>query len=133
MVRVSSLLVGVRSRPGALGLMRIDLHVRHATLDDTPVIAALLAELGYPTSAEHAARRLARLSDSEDVVLLAESADGPVGFASVHLIPLVHLDARLARITAFVVSERSHTLALAPRSWEPVRAGPRNAAPSARR
>lgn len=83
------------------------LAIRPAAPDDAPAIAALLGELGYPAEPRAVIARMARLSAADDLVLVAQGADGPVAVATVHLVPLFHRDARLARITAFVVSARS--------------------------
>jgi GNAT superfamily N-acetyltransferase len=77
---------------------------RPATVADAPAIAALLAELGYPTDPASAAARIARLAeDSGSTVVVAARGGAVCGLATVHLIPLFHREGALARITSFVV------------------------------
>ncbi len=79
--------------------------VRVARSDDAEAIADLLGELGYPADARAVTERLARAAGERDVTLVAERGGETAAVASVHLIPLLHEDAFLARITAFVVGE----------------------------
>ena len=60
--------------------------IRAATVDDAVAVAALSHELGYPQSAAEAAARLRHLlAQDDDLVLVAEAADGSVaGWAHAH-------------------------------------------------
>lgn len=89
-------------------LMSRSVHwvVRAAVPKDAPAIAALLGELGYPVDSESVRARMGRLSNESDAVLVVDSGDEAAAVATVHLIPLFHRDSFLARITAFVVSNR---------------------------
>jgi GNAT superfamily N-acetyltransferase len=74
------------------------MQIRQATPADAPLIARLLAQLGYPTTSAAVRERLARLGE-EDRVLLCEE-----GFVAVHRVPLVAEGGCCARITALVVA-----------------------------
>lgn len=78
--------------------------VRAAVPEDASAVASLLDELGYPAEPPAVATRMARLSSSSDGVLVVDSGGAPVAVATIHLIPLFHRDASVARITAFVVA-----------------------------
>lgn len=82
------------------------IEIRRLQRRDLENVAVLLSELGYPTTPEEASQRFAAL-DAGDVLFVAVVADGVVGFASVHSIPLVHRSSEVLRITAFVVSGAS--------------------------
>jgi len=76
--------------------------IRDATAADAAEVAALLGELGYPTSAGEAAERLGR---SDGRVLVAESEGRVVGVAALAVAPQLHYAAPVARVTTLVVSE----------------------------
>jgi GNAT superfamily N-acetyltransferase len=81
--------------------------IRPATLHDAPSVARLLEVLGYPIGLDLTRRRLATIipakSAGNDDVLVAEADGTIVGMIGIHLIPLLHADGILARITALVV------------------------------
>jgi GNAT superfamily N-acetyltransferase len=78
--------------------------VREATWSDSPDIAGLLGELGYPSSAPFVRDRLGKLASfAHSPVFVVEHDDKIVGFLSFHIIPLFHLDGGLGRITTLVV------------------------------
>jgi GNAT superfamily N-acetyltransferase len=76
--------------------------IRDATAADAADVAALLGELGYPTTAGEAAERLRRPGAR---VVVAESAGRVVGLAALAVGSQLHHAAPVARITALVVSE----------------------------
>jgi GNAT superfamily N-acetyltransferase len=79
--------------------------VRDATPADAPELPALLAELGYPAADDAVARRIAHCDASAAARLLVADAGGRIlGLAALAFLPLLHHDADLCRITAFVVS-----------------------------
>lgn len=81
------------------------IEVRQFQPSDIAAAARLLGELGYPSSVIALAARLDAVLESEvDFVLVAVHEHRLVGFASVHLIPLVHRDGFVARLTSFVVT-----------------------------
>jgi GNAT superfamily N-acetyltransferase len=82
--------------------------VREARSSDSSQIACLLGELGYPSSEPAVRGRLGYLSsNAENPVFVAEYHGEIVGFLSFHIIPLLHLEGGLGRITALVVNARS--------------------------
>jgi GNAT superfamily N-acetyltransferase len=79
--------------------------IRDAWPVDAPVVAELLAELGYPTDAATVAGRLERLAIVGDRVLVAE-VDGEVaGLAHLQVTPAIEHDRPVARVGALVVAE----------------------------
>jgi ribosomal protein S18 acetylase RimI-like enzyme len=81
--------------------------IREAAPDDSPAIALLLGELGYPSPDAFVRERLAALaSNSSGKVFVAECAGEIAGFLSFHIIPLFHSAAGLGRITTMAVSAR---------------------------
>ena len=98
--------------------------VRVASVRDSPGIAELMAQLGYPACASDVKDRVTRLSalDSERVIV-AERNGWVVGVVGVHLTPLLHSSGNLGRITALVVASecRGHgigrRLVLEAESW----------------
>lgn len=73
--------------------------VRPARRQDAPVIASLLAELGYPASDGQVDSRLSALGP-DDLVLLTD--DG-LGMIALHRVPRLAEGGAFARITALVV------------------------------
>jgi len=81
------------------------LSIRQISLSDVPRAAALLAELGYPTSDAAFAERLAAIANNpDDAVLVAEENGTVVGLVSVHSFEMIHRPGRLGRVTALVVA-----------------------------
>ena len=80
-------------------------HIRIATQADAPAIAGLLDELGYPTTAAQAARRLARLGGKLDPVFVATDEGQIVGLVALHLSHMLHLDSTWSRVTTLVVAK----------------------------
>ena len=55
------------------------MQIRSAGAEDVESLTTLCAELGYPTSAEDVAQRLARMrASAQDAVFVAEDADGSI-------------------------------------------------------
>jgi N-acetylglutamate synthase-like GNAT family acetyltransferase len=81
--------------------------IRDARPEDAEALAALIGQLGYPTTAEAVARRLAQLQGSEvDRVVVAEADGEVVGLASLHTSLSVEYDEPAAKLSAIVVDER---------------------------
>ena len=80
--------------------------VRVAAPADAPQIARLSGQLGYPTTPEEAAQRLAQLEgDARHAVYVAESAPGRVvGWVHVEECHLIEADTR-AEINGLVIEE----------------------------
>ena len=87
----------------------VDKHVpviRAARPGDAEALAALLRELGYPTTATGLQQRLAELAgETRLAVFVAESAGTPIGLATAHIIRVVHSDNPVAVLSALVVAE----------------------------
>ncbi len=81
-------------------------HIRRARSSDTPAVADLLGDLGYPTDVDDAAAQLGRLLDRNDAgVLVHEDEDDgePVGLISYHVFDLIYRPRPHCRITALAV------------------------------
>jgi GNAT superfamily N-acetyltransferase len=82
------------------------LTVRDAAAADAPALAALLAQLGYPTPALRVAARLADLSaGGQTRVLVADAGAGATGFLALTRLDILPYPEPLARITALCVEE----------------------------
>jgi predicted N-acetyltransferase YhbS len=79
-------------------------HIRVATQADAAAIAELLGELGYPSTAAQAAKRLSRLGGKTDPVFVATDDGRVVGLVAVHLSHMLHLDSTWSRVTTLVVA-----------------------------
>jgi GNAT superfamily N-acetyltransferase len=81
------------------------MRIRSATGDDAEVMAGLLAELGYPTSASALPKRMRAVESEGGAVFLAVNSDGAVlGLMSVASHSTIHADTPVAYITALVTS-----------------------------
>ena len=87
----------------------VDKHVpviRAPRPGDAEALAALLRELGYPTTATRLQQRLAELAgETRLAVFVAEFAGTPIGLATAHIIRVVHSDNPVAVLSALVVAE----------------------------
>ena len=78
--------------------------VRQATLDDCADLAALLGQLGYPSTPEACGERLGKLETSPDARAFVLEHDGRiVGLATGHVFQSIHADAPVAWLTTLVV------------------------------
>ena len=77
--------------------------IRKFRVSDSVAVARLLGQLGYPSTSRAFQRRLKNLGAGRDLILVAVEDHLVVGFVSLHLIPLVHEDGSLVRVTALVV------------------------------
>jgi GNAT superfamily N-acetyltransferase len=79
--------------------------IRRARVTDDVALASLLCELGYQSSPDFARRKIRQLSDTRaDRIFVAVAEKEVRGFASCHVMPLVHQPGCLCRITALCVS-----------------------------
>ena len=79
------------------------MRIRSATGEDAEVMALLLSELGYPTSASALPERLRAVESEGGTVFLAVNSNGvALGLASVASHSTIHADAPVAYITALV-------------------------------
>ena len=82
----------------------MSLLIRDVRPADAPAIAMLLEELGYPASEEEFGSRFERYSGVAGTHLIAAEDGGEVvGVAAMQVMPLIHRDLPVARITAMVV------------------------------
>lgn len=74
---------------------------RHAA-----ALAGLLGELGHPATPEQVVTRLSELrhGDPDGFAVVAEAAEGAVGFAAAHLTPMLHRARPVGRVTTLVVA-----------------------------
>ena len=81
--------------------------IRDAIPSDSPAIARLVNQLGYPSSAEEIRSRLAVFSGRPDyAVWVAESSGTVVGLVGVFLHYAVEFDGACGRLLGLVVDER---------------------------
>ena len=91
----------------AYALRTLDLKIRDAESSDSEAVSRLVGQLGYPTSSDAVARRLARLASSEaDRCVVAERDGEVVGLASMHTSLSVEYDYPAAKLSAIVVDQR---------------------------
>ncbi|MBD0347999.1 MAG: GNAT family N-acetyltransferase [Thermoleophilia bacterium] len=87
------------------------MNIRNAGPGDAPGLAELLGELGYPADIQRVARRLERLlADPASRLLVAAENGALLGFAGLHVLPLVEHDELGCVLTAIVVAERARRL-----------------------
>jgi GNAT superfamily N-acetyltransferase len=80
--------------------------VRPATVADTPALARLATQLGYPSDPAAMPGRLGRLAaDSNAAAFVAESDGTVVGMATVHLRYTINHESPIAQLTLLVVDE----------------------------
>jgi GNAT superfamily N-acetyltransferase len=81
------------------------IHLRSATLEDEDAVAALLGELGYPTTPQQARARLARIQDDADYhTVLAESEGEVLGLIGLRRGWGYEHDRPFVRVLALVVA-----------------------------
>jgi GNAT superfamily N-acetyltransferase len=84
-----------------------EIAIRDAKASDSPALAALLEQLGYPTSAQQVECRVERLlASGADRLFVAELDRHVVGLAGLHVSPSVEYDEDAAKVSAIVVDER---------------------------
>jgi GNAT superfamily N-acetyltransferase len=84
------------------------LTVRDARAADSPAMAELITELGYPAPAAVIAERLAGMQRAAETVLVAERAGELLGVITVHVTPVIHRPTAVGRISTLVVAQRAH-------------------------
>ena len=78
--------------------------IREVRPRDAPAVVGLLDELGYPSTEALFRARLERYAGVARTHLIAAEDDGEViGLAAMQVMPLVHRDLPVARITVMVV------------------------------
>jgi GNAT superfamily N-acetyltransferase len=83
----------------------VDLTIRDARLEDSPRIAVLLDQLGYPTEANAVGPRLERLGIVGDRVVVAELDGTVVGLAHLQVTPALERERPAAKLAALVVDD----------------------------
>ncbi len=79
--------------------------IRPIEENDNAQVAELMAELGYPVSADLTARKIQEITlDAAGCAYVAEEENRVIGVISFHAIPLLHAEGKLGRITALVVN-----------------------------
>ena len=82
-------------------------RIRAALTDDSPQLAVLIGELGYLSTKGFIQEKLAQLSAIPGTKIFVADYDGKViGLLSFSILPLLHLDEGLGRITALVVASQ---------------------------
>jgi GNAT superfamily N-acetyltransferase len=86
--------------------MQKDIIVRDAKEGDSASISHLVEELCYSITPSFISEYIRRISGKvESRVVVAETGSEVVGILSLHIIPLLHREKSMCRITALVVSE----------------------------
>ena len=81
--------------------------IREAITDDAPSVAALLDELGYPSSPTQARERLERIAaDPSMWVLVAEIESELAGLGALHVQNLIERDEPGCEVAGLVVGQR---------------------------
>ncbi len=84
----------------------LEFTIRDAVESDTPHIAALVTELGYPTTEPEMKNRLAIIGDDSNIrTLVAQVGDVVVGVAGVGLEPYYERNGAYGRLLALSVAE----------------------------
>ena len=88
---------------------------------DATALACLLGELGYPRSEGFARTKIRHLMSKEnDRVFVAVEQQLVVGFASFHIMPLLHQKGCLCRVTALCVLAESRAAGIGRQLMEAV-------------
>jgi|SRR5689334_6777490 len=82
-------------------------EIRNAQRRDAATVAALLGELGYPTTPEQAAERLDRIADDPSTWVVVADVDSEIaGLGALHVQNLVERDEPGCEVAGLVVGER---------------------------
>lgn len=91
------------------------MHIRLALPDDIAALALLIGELGYPTSTEEMATRMAAVVGRSDIATFVAEEDGVVaGMITVSVTPSLYRSDLLGAITVLVVSSAFRGRGIAP-------------------
>lgn len=83
----------------------MNLSIRDARLEDSPQIAGLLDQLGYPTDSSAVGARLERLAIVGDRVFVADLDGRVVGLAHLQVSPALERERPAGKVGALVVDE----------------------------
>lgn len=81
--------------------------VRAGRAEDATSVTGLVGELGFPATLREVENRLAAMMRAGETVLVAVEGQRVIGFAAVHITPVLHRPTPVGRITALVVSQAS--------------------------
>jgi len=87
-------------------------EIRAVKPEDAASLAELLQELGFPTAVDAVAQRLSALADSGEKVFVGTRGMEVLGFVTLHVIPVLHRETPVGRMTALVVASRARRLGL---------------------
>lgn len=91
----------------------MNLALREPRPEDADAVAALLDELGYPSSVDQAAERIARIGHDPSTLLLVAELDGELaGLAALHVQNLIERDDLGCSVAALVVADRFRRLGI---------------------
>ncbi|BCJ44723.1 hypothetical protein GCM10010168_15360 [Actinoplanes ianthinogenes] len=80
------------------------MHIRPIHQGDAPRLAALLDQLGYPSSLRDVRHRLGYWLDDPASFLIGADDDGMLaGVAALHVTPIIEVTGKFARLVALVV------------------------------
>lgn len=83
-----------------------DIVIRSATIEDSPALARLSFQLGYPASPEKIRERLPRYIGAHEARVIVAEHDGQViAWTSIEVVDHFYLD-KFAEISGFVVDEQ---------------------------
>jgi GNAT superfamily N-acetyltransferase len=98
---------GRRTAAGRAAAASAAVALREPSPEDAAAIASLLDELGYRSTAEQAAERLARIAADPSTVAVVAEVEGEVaGLGALHVQNLVERDERGCEVAALVVGEK---------------------------
>src|SRR5437773_2867000 len=83
--------------------MSATLRIRRMAETDAEVVAALAAELGYPSETETIGVRIRAIGESDLLLVAADASDKPVGFIQAHRVCIIEVGFRV-EILGLVVS-----------------------------
>ncbi len=90
------------------------MRIREGRLEDAVEIASLLSQLDYPCTADFVERKLLRLMNHPDalIIVAVDDENALVGFVSLHFIPQIALAGDFCRISYFCVSQQQRSLGI---------------------
>jgi GNAT superfamily N-acetyltransferase len=101
----------------------VNFVLREPRPEDVGAVAELLDELGYPSSVDQAAERIARIGHDPSTLLLVAELDGEVaGLAALHVQHLIERDDLGCSVAALVVAQRFRRRGIGARLSEAIEA-----------
>jgi ribosomal protein S18 acetylase RimI-like enzyme len=85
--------------------------IRETLIEDTPIIAELLLQMGYPQNLGVLEKKIERLiEDNNEVFLVAEVNQQVCAFIAMHFVPQLAVEGDYARVSYFCVDEKYRSL-----------------------